>query len=102
MGEAFGMHDRLKAHPGQGDALEAVLLDAAEALRDDDQCLMYLVSRSLENPDDVWVTEFWTSQEAHGASLEREEVRAVIARGRPLIDGAPEATRLRPVGGKGL
>ena len=96
------MHGRFAARPGEGDALAAILLEAAELLDDFDDCLLYVISRSPEDPDAVWVTEAWTTKEAHDASLQDERVRRVIERAMPLIVGAPETTTLRPVGGKGL
>src|SRR4051812_48363272 len=98
----FGMHGCINAHPGQGDALAAILLEAAEAARDDDACLLYFVSRSPEDDDAIWVTEAWTDRAAHGAALEAEATKAMIARARPLIAGFSERSEFRPVGGKGL
>lgn len=103
MGEAFGLHGRFGAVPGRVDELEAILLDAAESLKADDNCLLYVVSRQPDDPHAVWVTEAWTSAEAHRASLENEATRALIQRAMPLIAAFPEGrTELRPVGGKGL
>ena len=48
------------------------------------------------------MTELWASEEAHARSLERNDVRALIQRGRLLIAGMGEQVRLTPVGGKGL
>jgi quinol monooxygenase YgiN len=93
----------LLAQPGQGDELEAILLEAARALESDDECLLYVVSREPDAPDALWVTEAWRSREAHRASLEDEGVRALIQRAMPIIAELPERTvELRPVGGKGL
>lgn len=103
MSELFGLHGRLLAQPGQGDELEAILLEAARALESDDDCLLYVVSRQPEEPDAVWVTEAWRSRDAHRTSLEDEGVRSLIQRAMPLIAELPERTiELRPVGGKGL
>jgi quinol monooxygenase YgiN len=103
LSELFGLHGRLLAAPGRGDDLEAILLEAAEALNDDDDCLLYVVSRQPDEPEAVWVTEAWTSREAHQASLEEEATRALIQRAMPLIAGLPErGIELRPVGGKGV
>jgi quinol monooxygenase YgiN len=63
--------------------------------------LLYLVSRSPENPDVLWVTEAWTSKDAHDESLQDETVRAAVQRALPMIAGV-ERTELRLVGGKGL
>ena len=103
MSERFGLHGRLLASPGQGDALEAILLEAAELLEANADCLLYVVSRQPDDPEAVWVTEAWTSADAHRASLEEEATRALIQRAMPLIAAPPEGgVELRPVGGKGL
>lgn len=98
----FGLHGRFIAHPGQGDALEAILLEAAEALGERDACRLYVVSRSPEELESVWVTDAWNSREEHERSLEDEGVRALIGRARPLIADVADRTELRPVGGEGL
>lgn len=102
MSDPFGMHVRFTAKPGQGDELESILLEAARGTESDEACRLYLVSRSPENADAVWVTEAWTSREAHDASLEDEQAKALIARAMPLLAGPPDGTELRPAGGKGF
>jgi quinol monooxygenase YgiN len=99
---AFGMQVRFTAQPGQGDALAVMLLEAASGLVDLEACRLYVVSRSPDHAETVWVTEVWTDRNAHAASLEDERAQALIKRALPLLAGPPEATELRPVGGKGL
>jgi quinol monooxygenase YgiN len=98
----FGMHGCFKAQPGQGDALAAILLEAAEALRADERCLLYVVSRDLDQPDMIWVTEAWTDREAHDASLRAPGTPETIARARPLLAGIDGRAEFEPLGGKGL
>jgi quinol monooxygenase YgiN len=101
--ERFGLHARLLAQPGRGDELEAILLEAARALEGNADCLLYIVSRQPDESDALWVTEAWTSQDAHRASLEDEATRALIQRAMLLIADLPEGrVELRPAGGKGL
>jgi quinol monooxygenase YgiN len=102
MSDRYGMHVRFTTTPGQGDALEALLLEAGEGARVDDACLLYVISRSPTEPDTVWVTEAWTGREAHDASLQDDATRALIERAMPLLADRPDAQELRPVGGKGL
>ena len=102
MEQLYGMHGRIHALPGKGDDLEAILLAAADGLRGDPDCLLYVVFRDDADPDAVCVSEAWTSQDAHDASLEQESVKAQLASAMPLLAGRPDATELRPVGGKGL
>jgi quinol monooxygenase YgiN len=98
----YGMHVRFTAQAGRGDELEAILLEAATGTEGDDDCLLYIVSRSPADPQIVYVTEAWTSREAHDRSLEDEHVRTLIARAMPLMAGPPDAVTLAPAGGKGL
>ena len=100
MPDAYALHGRFVATPGNGDALAALLLEAAEVLRAGfPSCRLYLVSRSAHDDDSVWVTEVWTDREAHDASLGDARVRDVIARARPLIARMADRQELLPIGG---
>jgi quinol monooxygenase YgiN len=101
MDSYYGRHGHFRTQPGQGDALAEILLAAGNELRANDACLLYIISRSLDDADVVWVTEVWTDKGAHDESLTNPEVQASIAQARPLIAGI-EGMELRPVGGKGL
>ena len=98
----YGMHVRFTAQRGRGEELEAILLEAAAGVQGDEDCLLYIVSRAPGEPDTIYVTEAWTSREAHDRSLEDEGARALIARAMPLMAAPPDAATLSPVGGKGL
>ena len=102
MHERFGMHARIQAQPGKGDELEAILLAAADGLQANPDCHLYVVFRDDADRDAVCVTEAWSTREAHHASLQDESVKAQVAQAMPLLAGRPDATELRPVGGKGL
>ncbi|MFK7694878.1 putative quinol monooxygenase [Paenibacillus sp. HJGM_3] len=97
----FGYSGKLIAHPGQRDALAAMLLESAAELGSFEGCLLYVISVPEEDPDSIWITEVWTDAAAHAASLQLESVKATIARARPMIAGM-EGTKLRTLGGKGL
>jgi quinol monooxygenase YgiN len=97
----FGMYGKIIAQPGQRDALVAILLEAAAALRQVPGCEVYIVNVSPTEPDAIWVTEVWRSAADHAASLALEETKAQIQRGRPLIAGG-ERIEVVPLGGKGL
>jgi quinol monooxygenase YgiN len=98
----FGMHGYFKTQPGKGDELAAILLEAAESLRANEGCLLYVVSRSTEDADTIWVTEAWTDRAAHDSSLDDPAARDQIARARPLIAGMDGRAEFEPLGGKGL
>ncbi len=98
----YGLCGTMMAHPGQRDALLALLLEAAGLVADAPACEVWIVNTMPDNPDAIWVTEIWRSEADHAASLADDDVRALIARARPLIAGFGERFTLEPVGGKGL
>lgn len=98
-GAMFGLIGKMRAAPGQRDALIALLLEGTEAMPG---CLSYIVARDPADADAIWITEVWDSRESHAASLQLPAVRATIARARPLIAGFDSGTETEPVGGVGL
>ena len=99
-----GRYVKFTAQAGRGDDLAQLLLRAADALRDTAGCELYVINRSKTEPDVVWVTELWLSQEALDASLEQlqtDEGRARVGQVMALLEKPPELTELEPLGGVG-
>jgi quinol monooxygenase YgiN len=45
----------------------------------------YVVTRSPDDEDLIFVTEVWSDPAAHAASLDNADTRALIARAMPLL-----------------
>lgn len=95
----FGLIGKMRAAPGKRDDLMAILLDGTGSMPG---CLSYIVASDPSDADGIWITEVWTDEASHKASLNLPEVQAAIARARPIIAGFDSQTRTRPVGGVGL
>ncbi|HTU15882.1 MAG TPA: antibiotic biosynthesis monooxygenase [Solirubrobacterales bacterium] len=91
-------YGKATANPGDGEALAALLVRAAEQNQDFPGCLQYEVNQSVFDPDVIWVTEKWADQESVDASLADERTREMIAEARPLIKDM-EMVELVPLGG---
>lgn len=99
---AYGCYVKFTARPGQRDALVEHLLHAAAGVRAVAGCQLYLINTSPTEPECVWVTEVWRSQQEHDAALAIEGAQQAILQVLPLLAGSPEKIDLLPVGGKGL
>lgn len=95
----YGLIGKITAAAGQGDALAEILL---EGLKDMPGSLSYIVAKDPAAADILWVTEVWTDQAAHAASLSLPSVQQAIAKGRPLIAGMERIAETEPLGGQGL
>ncbi len=99
---AYGCYVKFTAQPGQRDALVEHLLRAAAGVSNVAGCELYLINTSPTEPESVWVTEVWKSEQEHDASLTIEGVQEAIKKVLPLIAGSPEKIDVLPIGGKGL
>lgn len=95
----YGLIGKMRAQPGQRDALIAILLDGTAGMPG---CLAYVIAKDAQDADAIWITETWKDQASHKASLSLPSVQAAIAKGRPLIAGFGERFETEPVGGHGL
>lgn len=98
----YGLFGKMKAHPGQRDALIEHLLHAADLLHDLEGCYHYVIGSDPHDADGIWISEVWRSQDDHQASLTHDAVRQLIAVARPLIADMPQRFEYTPRGGKGL
>lgn len=75
-----GFHATMTARPGKGDAVEQLLRDAVQSgPASHEDCVVFLIGRSASNPDVVFVTEGWTTKEAHDRVFAGEEAKALVA-----------------------
>ncbi|MDB5791523.1 MAG: Antibiotic biosynthesis monooxygenase [Massilia sp.] len=95
-GPMFGLIGKMRAQPGQRDALIAILAEGTAAMPG---CLGYVIAKDALDADALWITEAWVDAARHKASLALPSVRAAIARGRPLIAGFGERFETQPVAG---
>ena len=95
----YGLIAKMKTAPGQRDAVIGILLESTGTMPG---CLSYIVATDPVDPDAIWITETWDSQDSHRAALGLPAVQAAIARARPMIAGFGERFETVPVGGVGL
>jgi quinol monooxygenase YgiN len=95
----YGLIGKMTAAEGKRDELIAILLGSVANLPG---CLGYIIAKDTTDPNAIWITEVWDSQESHDASLSLPAVKEAIAKGRPLIAGFSDRVVTTPVGGRGL
>lgn len=96
----FGFYGNFKVQKGKRDELVAILLEAAQLMRNAKGCHQYLISRHTGDEDRVVVTEIWDSKQDHDLSLNLPGCKELIMTALPLMDGKPEVTELEIMGGK--
>ena len=95
----YGLIGKMTAAAGQRDALIAILLESTARMPG---CLSYVVAKDAKDESSIWITEVWDSKESHAASLTLPQVKAAIAKARPIIAGFGDYFTTEPVGGVGL
>ena len=95
----YGLIGKITAQPGQRDALQAILLENEGGMPG---CFSYVIAQDPGDPDSLWITEVWDSQESHTGSLKLASVQQAIAKARPIIAGFSNRVVTTPVGGIGI
>lgn len=95
----YGLIGKITATPGQRDTLQAILLENEGGMPG---CFSYIIAQDPTDPDSLWITEVWDSQDSHMASLKLPSVQQAIAKARPIIAGFSDRVVTTPVGGIGL
>ena len=95
----YGLIGKMLAQPGQRDALLEILTGQVGPMPG---CLSYVIAKDPEDANAIWVTEVWTDQASHQASLGLPQVRAAIHQAGPLVAGFESRVETEPVGGVGL
>ncbi|MBE4909209.1 antibiotic biosynthesis monooxygenase [Bacillus luteolus] len=98
----FSLFGKFTAQEGERDRLVDILLEAADSMRNLDECEIYLVNISDSEPNAVYVYEVWRNENAHQASLTLETTQALIMRAKPIITGMERISTLTTMGGKGV
>ena len=99
-----GLIDVLTCAPEDQDKLFDLLIHIAQHLETIDDCLYFIISKEVNNPTKIWVTELWTSKAAHDESLANAgHILEYIHEAMLLInkDERQRAT-LVPILGKGI
>ena len=78
------------------------MLDAAESMKDLEDCEAYIVSVAEEEADAVYVYEVRSDEAAHQGSLELEVTQTLIAKAKPIITDMERISTLAVKGGKGV
>lgn len=95
----YGLIGKMTTLPGKRDELTSILL---EGLGKMPGCISYVVAHDPTDADALWITEVWTEEAAHRASVQAPEVKAAIHLGLPLLVTFSDAQVTTPIGGVGL
>jgi quinol monooxygenase YgiN len=99
----YFLHGKLTAKAGHANELTNILLDASKLVATTKGCKLYVIGKDANDVNGVYVTEIWDSKEDHDNSLKLEEVRALITKAMPIIDGQPQkGQELEILGGTGI
>lgn len=93
----YGLIGSFKAHMGERDTLIALM---SAHVADMPGCLSYIIAKDPQEPETIWVTEVWDSEESHKASLQIPAVKDTIKHALPLIAEFGMSKVTTPIGGK--
>ncbi len=98
---SYGLFGKFITNEGKRDELANILIQASEILKDNKNCLQYIISTS-KSQNEVFVSEIWIDEKSHDESLNNQDLLNLIIQAKPLIKEIPESQKLSILGGKGI
>ncbi|MEQ2526338.1 antibiotic biosynthesis monooxygenase [Bacillaceae bacterium CLA-AA-H227] len=98
----FSLFNKFLVQDGKRGTMVEILLEAAESMKILDECEIYLVNISEDEPNSVYVYEVWSNENAHKESLSVEAAQALISKAKQIITGVEKINTLQVMGGKGI
>ena len=99
----YGLAGKMTAQDGKREELLEILLKASKLLQENDDCILYVVSRMKDDKNAIWIHEAWTNEDAHDRSLDPKDIRDLVMSALPILANKLEiGLQLQTVGGKGL
>lgn len=93
----IGFYTKFTTSTENRQKLVAVLSQASSAMREVIGCKLYEIALDAVDPAITAVTEVWTDEAAHDASLQNEAARTLIAQAMPLMGAPPKQIKFGPV-----
>lgn len=82
-------HGFLLAREGSSEDLIRILVDASKLCKSNYSCFSYIISTDSNEPEKIWVTETWESEEEMNRALADKEVLDLIKKAIPLLKEQP-------------
>lgn len=87
----FAVYGKMTAKPGQRAELIELLRATIAKLGDPPGLLSYTINTPLGDQDTLWVTEAWTSRDAHDTATKTTANKAETARIMAMLAAPPDA-----------
>lgn len=98
----FSLFNKFLVQDGKQGTMVEILLEAAESMKILDECEIYLVNISEDEPNSVYIYEVWSNEKAHQDSLTLEASQTLISKAKQIITGVERISTLQAMGGKGI
>ena len=97
------LQGKLIAKAGHSKELANILLQASKLVAEVNGCQLYVIGKDSNDNNAVFVTEIWDSKEDHDNSLNDQNVKELIMKAIPILDGQPRKLQeLEILGGIGI
>jgi quinol monooxygenase YgiN len=90
MKSKFLAHGSLLAKESNIEEMINILLEASEICTGKFDCDAYLVSTDPSEPNRIWITELWHSEDEMNKALQDDSVRALITKAMPMLQEPPK------------
>jgi quinol monooxygenase YgiN len=97
----YALINKMTAKPGKRAEVIEIMLESGAAFNDNQNCLLYAVSKDKKDENVLWVQDVWMDADSHQAAMSDTKMQEYVKRAMPLLEGMPEQIEIELAGGKG-
>jgi quinol monooxygenase YgiN len=96
----YALINKMITKPGKRDEVIKIMLESGAAFNDNQNCLLYIVSKDKKDENVLWIQDVWTDADSHQAAMSDTSMQEYVKQAMPLLTAMPEQTEIELVGGK--
>ena len=96
----YALINKMTTKPGKRDEVVKIMLESGAAFNDNQNCLLYVVSKDKKDDNVLWVQDVWTDAKNHQEAMGDASMQEYVKQAMPLLVGMPEQMEIELVGGK--
>ena len=96
----YALINKMTTKHGKRDEVLKIMLESGAAFNENQNCLLYVVSKDKKDENVLWIQDVWTDEKSHQDAMSDKAMQEYVKQAMPLLEGTPEQVEIEFAGGK--
>ncbi|MEP6710135.1 MAG: antibiotic biosynthesis monooxygenase [Candidatus Saccharibacteria bacterium] len=96
----YALINKMTTKHGKRDEVLKIMLESGAAFNENQNCLLYVVSKDKKEENVLWVQDVWKDEKSHQDAMVDKAMQEYVKQAMLLLKGMPEQIEIVLAGGK--